>query len=92
MKKERDNNVIIRTILNKMLEKHGVDFDYIMKNQEIDGKNWFDYYTMTQEEDDAWREWSMNYLKSTYIRKERREPEFNWLRLMWGLRIKEDIL
>jgi hypothetical protein len=90
MKKEKDNEVIVKTILNKMLEKYGVDVDYVMEHQKIDGKNWFQYYTMTTTEYNAWKEWTMEYLKSTHIRKELREKEFMWFNLMWGLKIKED--
>lgn len=90
MKKERDNTVIIKTILNKMLEKHGIDAEYVMEHQEIDGELWYEHYTMTQKEFDVWKEWVMNYFKSTYISKFNREREFDSVNLMWGLKIKED--
>ena len=90
MKKEKDNTKIIETILNKMLEKYGIDLEYIKAHQEIDGREWFQHYTMTQEEYETWKAWALEYLKSTHIRKERREKEFEWLNLIWGLKIHED--
>jgi len=90
MKKERNNDVILTTILNKMLEKYGVDVKYVLKNQEVNGELWYQYYTMTQKEFEKWREWTMNYFKTTYISKANREREFDSINLMWGLKIKED--
>lgn len=89
-RKIKDRDVILRAILNKMLEKHNIDFDYVLKHQEIDGKDWFDYYTMTQAEYETWKEWSMQYLKGTNLPESTHENEFAMVNLMWGLKIQED--
>jgi hypothetical protein len=90
MKKERNNDIILTTILNKMLEKHDVDVSFVMKNQEIEGQLWYNYYTMTSKEFNEWKKWVMNYFKTTYIPKFNREREFDSINLMWGLKIRED--
>lgn len=96
MKKERNDEVIIRTILNKMLEPHGIDLDYIMSlpqdehgRQMIEGAEWFRYYTMTQEQHDEWKKWTLEYLKTTFIPKNRHAREFVWFDLMYGLKIQD---
>ena len=90
MKKERNDDFITRTILNKMLEKHGIDVEYVLKHKEIEGLPWYNYYTFTQKEFEEWKIWVMKYLKTTYISKYRHEQGFEMLNLMWGLKIKED--
>lgn len=37
----------IKELINKQLEKHGVDFDYVLKNQTIDGELWCSHFTCT---------------------------------------------
>jgi len=90
MKKERNNKVILTTILNKMLEKYNVDIEYVKQNPEIEGDLWFQHYTMTQEEFNTWKIWVMNYFKSTYISRFNRKREFDSINLMWGLKIKDN--
>lgn len=90
MKKEKDPTVIVKNILNKMLEHHGVNFTYVMEHQKIDELPWFQYYTMTPNQHEEWKDWVLNYLKTTNIPKSRYKTQFMWLDLMWGLKIKED--
>lgn len=92
MKKERNFQIILRKILDKMLEKHNVDLDYILKHTEIEGKPWYQYYTLTQKEFEEWKIWVMDYLKTTSLPKRSHESEFGWLNLMWGLKIQDDEL
>jgi hypothetical protein len=88
MKKERDNNVIIKTILNKMLEKYNIDYEYILEHQEIEGTPWFNYYTLTREEYDVWKEWAISYLRSVRMSLRMSRKMFDEINLMWGLRIE----
>lgn len=55
------------TLLNKALEKHGVDCDYVIANHEINGVPWYQYYTNTTQEDLDWREWCYRYAKDNVV-------------------------
>lgn len=90
MKKERDANVMLKTILNKMLEKYNIDVDHVKKYPEIAGVPWYQYYTLTTKEAEEWKRWSLEYLKTTRIPKRMHEIEFAWLNLMWGLKTQDD--
>lgn len=107
MKKDKDPDVIIRKILDKMLEPHGLTIQNIMDMPKTDlvkaepgkpalyrpvtlinGVQWFQHFTHTQQQHDAWKNWSIEYMrKETIIRKGRIEREFDMLNLMYGLRI-----
>ena len=50
---------------------------------------WYVFYTMTPEQFDGWKKWTLNYLKTTYLSKSRYEKEFAMFNLMWGLKIRE---
>lgn len=84
-------NVVLEGLINIMLKKYNVDYDYIVKNQTIEGLPWFEYYTFTTLENDFFERDAKVYLKSKFKRwsKKTINREFNWFRLMWGLKIKD---
>lgn len=88
---------VVEIILDKMLDKHNItigEIKELVKDTEgkIEGTPWYQYYTMTQKEHDAWKEWSLNFMYNeirprhsmTFLRN-----NFSWLDLMWGLKIEE---
>ena len=75
-----------------MLEKHNIDFDHVLKNQMIDGEDWFSYYTFTQKEHDDYETFFIDYIRTKVINKatkKQAQKEFRRFDLMWGLKIKE---
>lgn len=84
---------LVTIMLNKMLEKYGVDVQYILEHQYIDGKLWCTYYTFTKEEAEEYKIWAMKFLKENRKNwnKAKIEKEFSWFNLMWGLRVDESI-
>jgi len=82
----------IKALINKQLEKYNVDFDYVMDHQQIDGKLWCYYFTLTKDEDEAFRKWAIEYLRKTFHwQKQYAEKEFSWYYLMYGLNVSPDV-
>ena len=60
MKKNKDE-IIVETIINKMFEiaGHQVTFEDIKGRTD----NWYQQWTMTEEQNNEWKEWGTKYLK-----------------------------
>lgn len=83
-----------RLFINKSLEKHGVDYDYILENQkqilEDTGKEWYQIYTFdTEKEFDEWKSFCIEILtkrlKPYRFSKKRAIQEFAMFNLSFGL-------
>jgi len=84
-------NESIEQLVNKMLEKHNIDFDFVKENPEIEGTPWFDYYTWSSEEQDQFREWAVDFLRKKHkIPKYRAEYQISFFILSYGLKTIED--
>ena len=80
-----------KALINKQLEKHNVDFDYVMEHPEIDGKLWCTYYTTTPRESIEFRKWAIDFLRMELKwTKKRSEREFPYFDLMYGLRVSPE--
>ena len=83
----------VKEWINKQLQKHGVDFEYVLKNQQIEGKLWCTHYTCTQEEADELKKWALAEMKKRFKWSKRMgESQYAWLNLMWGLRNASETL
>lgn len=83
-------------LVNKMMEKHKLTYYDILgsvdenKKWYIDGEPWFDHFTLTQEEKNAFSEWAINHIAKTLrISKRDAKEEFQWWDLAYGLKVKE---
>ena len=47
---------LVKALVNKMLEKYGVDYNFVFNNPRINGIEWFRYYSFTPKEDEAFKE------------------------------------
>lgn len=79
---------IVRHLINKMFEYAHVPQTY---NDIKDRKDeWYQEFTMTQEESDAFKDYAIRYLKrelkTGYYKA---DTEYQWFDLMWGLRISD---
>lgn len=85
-----------KVMLNKMLEKYNITIAEITEktknhNGQINGVDWYTYYTMTQKEHDIWKLWCLDFLKTKVKPKTTIKYSkfvFNQINLMWGLKIK----
>ena len=83
----------VKEWINKQLQKHGVDFEYVLKNQQIEGQLWCTYYTCTQEEADELKKWALAEMKKRFRWSKRMsESQYAWINMMWGLRIAPETL
>lgn len=82
---------IVTALINKMLEKHGVTMDdLILKGEVIDGENWYNHYTWSKEEEEAWIKWSKDFLKnnvSPKLSKKQVNEEIAMFHLNFGLKM-----
>lgn len=83
-----------KLFIDKSLEKHGVDYNYILENQkqilDVTGKDWFQVYTFdTEEEFEAWKSFCIEILTKKLrpynFGKERALHEFEMFNLNFGL-------
>jgi len=90
---KRNSPDLAKILINKMLENHDIDYDYVMANQHIDGKVWCSHYEWTQEQSDNYKDWWMDFFRnnvSPKMSKTQLKKEWSWFDLMYGLRIKEE--
>ena len=90
LKVGRDN--IIKILIDKMLEKYGIDYDYVVANEMIDGKLWCSNYEWTLSEAEEYKKWWIKFWQENVIpryTKKYLEREYMWFNLMWGLKIKD---
>jgi hypothetical protein len=75
-------------LVNKMLKKHGVNYDFVLANPLINGEDWFYHYTWTQKEQNEFIDWAVNLLiKKKKWSKAYCEKEMGWFMLAFGLRV-----
>jgi len=88
MKKSK-NDFIVETLINKMFEiaGHTVKYEDIKDRKD----NWYQQYTMTEDQNKEWKEWGINFLKKQgRILKSRAPKEMAFFDLMYGLKIQYD--
>lgn len=82
-----------RVIIEKMLEKYNINFDYLLKHSTIDEVPWYDYYTFTTEEAAQFKAWVIEFLQKECTPKrtlKQAEKDYAWFYLEYGLKIKDD--
>jgi len=88
MKESKQQKAVI-DIINKMFELagHEVTFHDVLHRKD----NWFLDYTITEEKEREWIDWSVDYLrKNLKMNKERARREMMWMVLSFGLKIQKD--
>lgn len=84
----------IKILINKMLEKHNVDSNYVIAHPIIGGLDWFAYFTFTTKEAEEFRLWFMAFITtecSPKLNKKIAEKEYDGFNSMWGLKIQENV-
>lgn len=94
IKNKYEKRDAIRAMINKSLEKYGIDYEYIKENQtkirEKTGKEWFRVYTFdTPEEFTEWKKFCIEImtkkLRPYNLSPSRAEQEFKTLNSVFGL-------
>jgi len=87
MKRDK-NDIIVETLINKMFEIAGHQVTY----EDISGRtdNWYQQWTMTEEQNKEWREWGVKYLKKEQrLYKAYADRQMAMFDLNYGLKIKQ---
>lgn len=79
---------LLKRLVNKMLEKHNVNYEYVLENPKIEGKDWFSYFTVTKEEAQEFKKFAIAEIKKAKrCGKHYAENYFNWFNFYCGLKI-----
>ena len=88
MKREDKNKLILKELIDKMFEIAG----HPLKFEDVEGRTdyWFQQYTMTEAQNEEWKEWGIKLLmkKKRYNRKYAGR-EIAMLDLYCGLKISD---
>lgn len=85
MKKNKDE-IIVETIINKMFQiaGHQLTFENIKDRKD----NWYQQWTMTEEQNKEWKEWGTKYImKQKNLIKYHANRRMNMLDFNYGLKI-----
>ena len=63
---------------------HDLRYDDVVGRKD----NWFQQYTMTEDQRKEWIDWGIKYLKKKRYYKKIAEREMAWIDLFYGLKIK----
>ena len=91
LKNGRDN--IIKPLIDKMLEPHNSNYEYVLANEMIDNKLWCTHFEWTLGEAEEYKKWWIKFWQNNVnprYSKKFLEKEWQWFNLMYGLRIKDE--
>ena len=86
--REQKQNQAVIDLVNKMFEiaGHSVTYDDIKGRQD----NWYQQWTMTEEQNKEWREWGIKYIKKEKrLLKSYADRQMAMFDLNYGLKIKQ---
>ena len=88
MKRKDKNKLILKELIDKMFEMAGYD----LKFEDVEGRkdNWFQQYTMTETQNEEWRDWGIKLImKKRRYNKYLADREMRMLDLYCGLKISD---
>jgi hypothetical protein len=88
MKRADKNKLILKELIDKMFEIAGHD----LKFEDVEGRtdNWYQQYTMTEAQNEEWREWGIKFImKKHHYNKYLADREIRMLDLYCGLKISD---
>ena len=86
--REQKSEQALIDIINQMfiIAGHNVSYDDIKDRKD----NWFSEWTMTEAQNEEWREWGVAYVRKVFkTNKKLAEHEMVWFNLQWGLKCAE---
>ena len=88
MKRADKNKLVLKELIDKMFEIAG----HPLKFEDVEGRkdNWFQQYTMTEAQNEEWRDWGIKLImKKRRYNKFLADREIRWLDLYCGLKISD---
>ena len=88
MKRQDKDKLILKTLIDKMFEIAG----HPLKFEDVEGRtdNWFQEYTMTEAQNEEWRDWGVKFIsKKRRFGDKLASREMAWLDLYCGLKISD---
>jgi hypothetical protein len=88
MKRADKNKLILKELIDKMFEIAG----HPLKFEDVEGRtdNWFQQYTMTEAQNEEWRDWGIKLImKKRRYNKYLADREMRMLDLYCGLKISD---
>ena len=88
MKRVDKNQLILKELIDKMFEIAG----HPLKFEDVEGRtdNWFQQYTMTEAQNEEWRDWGIKLImKKRRYNKYLADREMRMLDLYCGLKISD---
>jgi len=88
MKKQDKDKLILKELIDKMFEIAGHD----LKFEDVEGRkdNWFQQYTMTEAQNEEWRDWGIKLImKKRRYNRYLADREMRMLDLYCGLKISD---
>lgn len=79
---------MVETLINKMFEIAGHNVTY--KDIKDRKDNWYQLWTMTEEQNKEWRKWGIELIKKDRSLKKLADREMAFFDLMYGLKIQEN--
>ena len=86
--KANKENQLLKELIDKMFEIAG----HPLKFEDVEGRtdNWFQQYTMTEAQNEEWRDWGIKLImKKRRYNKFLADREIRWLDLYCGLKISD---
>ena len=86
--REQKSEQALIDIINQMfiIAGHNVSYNDIKDRKD----NWFSEWTMTEAQNEEWREWGVAYVRKVFkANKVLAEKEMLWFNLQWGLKCAE---
>lgn len=82
----KTNDKIIKEIIDQMfiIAGHDLRYDDVVGRKD----NWFQQYTMTEDQNKEWKDWAIAFLKKKRYYKKIAEREVAMIDLYCGLKIK----
>ena len=88
MKRQDKDKLILKELIDKMFEIAG----HPLKFEDVEGRtdNWFQQYTMTEAQNQEWRDWGTKFIsKKRRLGEKLASREMAWLDLYCGLKISD---
>ena len=88
MKRADKNKLVLKELIDKMFEIAG----HPLKFEDVEGRtdNWFQQYTMTEAQNEEWRDWGTEFIaKKHRFGKKLADREMRMLDLYCGLKISD---
>ena len=89
-KRDRD---LTKAVIDKMLIHAGLDYESVIANPRINNIPWYQYYTWSQAESEAYKIWYIDFLRNSArpkFSKKEAERQYALFNLCFGLKIQED--